>query len=167
VLSYSFSGFAIGGRLFGGLDTYAVGASGAVFALLGLLAVLIPKYPVYLITGPIIALIIEAILPGFVSSQSILSITSTIISIYVLFCVFSLISFPGSFLRKISIPVKMSLWLAPIIAIVPLVLIGLFVDLPIGNSAHLGGLIIGIIYAFYLRNKYKKKTSLIVDYFSE
>jgi len=61
----------------------------------------------------------------------------------------------------------MKLWVAPIIAIVPLVLIGLFVDLPIGNSAHIGGLLIGLLYAFYLRKKYKRKTALIVDYFSE
>jgi len=166
-LSHFFGTSLIGGRLFGNPETYAVGASGAVFALLGLLVVLIPKYPVYLISGPIVALIIDSILPVFVSSQPVLSIVSTVVSIYILLCVFSLISFPDSFLRKISLPIKMKLWVAPIIAIVPLVLIGLFVDLPIGNSAHIGGLLIGLLYAFYLRKKYKRKTALIVDYFSE
>ncbi len=166
-LSHFFGISLIGGRLFGNPATYAVGASGAVFALLGLLVVLIPKYPVYLISGPIIALVLDSILPVFISSQGVLSIVSVAVTIYILLCVFSLISFPDSFLRKISIPIKMKLWVAPIIAIVPLVLIGLFIDLPIGNSAHVGGLILGLAYAFYLRKKYKRKTALIVDYFSE
>jgi membrane associated rhomboid family serine protease len=166
-LSHFFGTSLIGGRLFGNPETYAVGASGAIFALLGLLVVLIPKYPVYLISGPIIALVLDSILPIFVSSQGFLSVFSVFVSIYILLCVFSLVSFPDSFLRKISIPIKMKLWAAPIIAIVPLVLIGLFVNLPIGNSAHIGGLILGLAYAFYLRKKYKRKTALIVDYFSE
>ena len=39
--------------VFGGVGDFAAGASGALFGLLGLLAVLIPKYRVYLVSGPI------------------------------------------------------------------------------------------------------------------
>lgn len=167
VLAYYFGDSALGLRLFGSPETFAVGASGAVFGLLGLLAVLIPRYPVYLIAGPIIALIADSILSVFFGSYGFYSLISTIITIYIFVAVFSIMSPPNSILRKISIPIKMKLWVAPIIALVPLILIGLIVDLPIGNTAHLGGLIIGIIYGLYIKYKYKKKASLIVDYFSE
>ena len=63
--------------------------------------------------------------------------------------------------RKIAVPVGMPFWLLPIIAIVPLVIIGLFVQLPIGNTAHLGGLLAGLIYGLYLRMKYKKKVEVL------
>lgn len=165
-LSYCFGTSPLGMRLVGSPETYAVGASGAIFALLGLLALLTPKYPVYLIAGPIVAIIIQAILPNLISAQGILSIADIVISAYVLIAIFSMLSQSRS-LIKIGLPVKMKLWVLPIVAIVPLIVIGLFVELPIGNTAHLGGLIAGLIYAGYLRNKYKKKTSLMVEYFSE
>jgi membrane associated rhomboid family serine protease len=38
--------------------------------------------------------------------------------------------------------------------------------LPIGNTAHLGGLLAGLGYGFYLKNKYKNKTRYIGKYFS-
>jgi membrane associated rhomboid family serine protease len=67
---------------------------------------------------------------------------------------------------KIALPVKMSFWILPIFAILPLVLISLVIPLPIGNTAHFGGLIAGLIYACYLKKKYKKKTEIIKKYFS-
>ena len=70
-------------------------------------------------------------------------------------------------LRKIAVPLEMPFWLLPIIAIVPLVIIGLFINLPIGNTAHLGGLLIGLAYAYYLKKKYKRKTEMIKKYFSK
>lgn len=36
----------------------------------------------------------------------------------------------------------------------------------IGNTAHLGGFLVGVFYGIYLRQKYKRKTRLIARYFS-
>ena len=52
------------------------------------------------------------------------------------------------------------------LGIFPLILIGLFINLPIGNSAHLGGLVVGIVYGIYLKRKYPKKTKSISRHFS-
>ena len=60
----------------------------------------------------------------------------------------------------------MPFWLIPFVAIVPLVIIGLFVRLPIGNTAHFGGLMVGIFYGIYLRKKYKRKTKILSRYFT-
>ncbi len=98
----------------GELNTYAVGASGAIFGLIGLLMILTPNLPVYIMFIPI--------------------------------------------------PVKMK-YAAPGILIV-LWLISLAGNVPIGNTAHLGGFLLGIIYGFYLRGKYKNKTRVISKYFS-
>jgi membrane associated rhomboid family serine protease len=71
-------------------------------------------------------------------------------------------------MSKFALPIEMPLWLLPIVAIVPLILIELIpgIDLPIGNMAHLGGFLFGAAYGLYLRIKYKKKTALIAEYFS-
>lgn len=37
--------------------------------------------------------------------------------------------------------------------------------LPVGNVAHLGGFLAGIVYGLYLKNKYKKKIQVIRRYF--
>lgn len=173
ILSYFFGGICIfnvfnsclGSRLFGSPDIAAVGASGAIFALVGLLALLTPKNRVYLLAGPLIAIVVEAVLASFFGANAILSVLSTLINIYVIFSIFAIFSF-NPVLRKISFPVEMPFWVLPFIAIAPLIAIGLFVDLPIGNMAHLGGLIAGLIYAHYLKKKYKKKTEMIGKIFS-
>ena len=54
---------------------------------------------------------------------------------------------------------------APGILIV-LWLISIAGNVPIGNTAHLGGLIAGLIYGTYLRKKYKNKTKYISKFFS-
>ena len=95
------------------LNVYAVGASGAIFALGGLLAVLTPRLPVL---------------------------------------VFFIIPMP--------------MWMAMIFLMVILWVLSLSMGLPIGNTAHLGGLLVGLGYGFYLKKKYPRKTAMISRYFS-
>jgi membrane associated rhomboid family serine protease len=44
--------------------------------------------------------------------------------------------------------------------------LSLGLGLPIGNTAHLGGLIVGLGYGFYLKRAFPKKTEMISRYFS-
>jgi len=173
VLSYSlgsvcivnFLGGCLGAKIFTSPNTVAVGASGAIFALAGLLVILTPKNKVYLIGGPLIAIILEAILFGIFPNATFGSAIDAIFTVYIIFSIFAMFSFNRT-IRKIALPLEMRFWLLPFIAIIPLVIIGLFVTLPIGNMAHLGGLFAGMIYAFYLKMKYKKKTEMINKMFS-
>ncbi len=108
--------FVLSGLIFSAdLQTYAVGASGALFGLIGLLMLVTPNLPVYIMFIPI--------------------------------------------------PIKLK-FAAPIM-LAALWLISLLGNVPIGNVAHLGGLLIGLAYGFYLRKKYKNKTKLISRYFSK
>jgi len=95
-------------------NTFAVGASGALFGLVGLLVLLTPNLPV--------------------------------------------------FIMFIPIPIKMK-YAGPGILVV-LWLISIAGNVPIGNTAHFGGLITGIAYGLYLKNRYKRKTRYINRYFS-
>ncbi|MAH03532.1 hypothetical protein CMI39_01955 [Candidatus Pacearchaeota archaeon] len=95
-------------------NTFAVGASGALFGLVGFLMIITPNLPVYVMFIPI--------------------------------------------------PIKMK-YAAPGILVV-LWFISAAGNIPIGNTAHLGGLIIGLIYGIYLRNTYKNKTQYISRHFS-
>jgi membrane associated rhomboid family serine protease len=166
VLAYFFGGISpLIGRIFSTPMTPAVGASGAIFAIAGVLALLTPRNRVYLIAGPLIAIIVQAGASIFIKSEPALNILSTLITIYIFAAVIAMFSF-NSGLRRISIPIEMPFWMVPIAAIVPLVIIGLFVELPIGNMAHLGGFIAGALYGVYLRAKYKRKTRAIAEYFS-
>ena len=160
-----FLGGCLGAKIFTSPDTMAVGASGAIFALAGLLAVLTPKNRVYLIVGPLIAIILQSVLYAIFPNAVFTTTINTIVTIYILFSIFAMFSFNKT-IRKIALPFEMSFWVLPFIAIIPLVIIGLFVPLPIGNMAHLGGLIAGVIYAYYLKSKYKKKTEMISKAFS-
>ena len=98
----------------GDLNMSAVGASGAIFGVAGMLAILTPKMP-----------------------------------IYVMF-----------------IPIAMPMWFGVILIIAVLWILSATVGLPIGNAAHLGGLLTGVVYAFYLKNKYQRKARLIANHFS-
>lgn len=95
-------------------NAFAVGASGALFGLVGLLVLLTPNLPVYIMFIPI--------------------------------------------------PVKMK-YAGPGILIV-LWLISIAGNIPVGNTAHLGGLLAGLGYGLYLKNKYKNKVSYISRQFS-
>lgn len=149
--------------LFGGMDISAVGASGAIFGLLGVLAILVPYSKIYLILGPFILLFLEVVV-GKIIPSSYLSIFEMLINVLFLVMIFSLFSFKSSF-RKFAVPVELSMWVLPIISIVPLVIIDFFVPLPIGNSAHLGGLVVGLIFGFYLRYKFPNKARIIRNNF--
>lgn len=92
----------------------AVGASGALFGLVGLLMLLTPNLPVYVMFIPI--------------------------------------------------PIKMK-YAGPGILIV-LWVISVTANLGIGNTAHLGGLIAGLVYGIYLKNKYPNKLKNISRHFS-
>lgn len=96
------------------LNSYAVGASGALFGLIGLLMILTPNLPVYLMFIPI--------------------------------------------------PVKMK-YAAPFMLGL-LWIISLAGNVPIGNIAHLGGLIAGLIYGVILVRKFPRKTKSLKRHFS-
>jgi hypothetical protein len=96
------------------LNTFAVGASGALFGLVGLLILLTPDLPV--------------------------------------------------FIMFIPIPVKMKY--AGVGMLIGLWLISYIGNIPIGNTAHLGGLIAGLAYGIYLRKKFPNKTGALRKYFS-
>ena len=154
--------FVLSGLIFNN-DIPGVGASGALFGVLGVLVVLVPYSKIYLIVGPLIVIIGDTVLSFFLPNFS--PIIASVSNILILIMIFSLFSFNSS-LRKVSIPVELRMWLLPIIAIVPLVIISFFISLPIGNSAHLGGLVAGLAYGIYLRKKYKRKTAMISKHFS-
>lgn len=155
--------FVLASLLFGNLDASAVGASGAIFGLLGVLAVLVPYSRVYLIAGPLIAIVVEVLFSPIIPAN-LLTVFSFLINFVIILMIFSLFSFNKKF-RRIAIPIELPLWVLPIVAIVPLTIIGYFVPLPIGNSAHIGGLLAGMAYAFYLRYKFPNKTQRLRNHF--
>ncbi|RLG12150.1 hypothetical protein DRN73_03390 [Candidatus Pacearchaeota archaeon] len=155
--------FFVGASFFMGTSTPAVGASGAIFGLLGVLAVLVPYSKVYLIAGPLILIIGDVIISKILPA-SVYSGVSIFINFLIILMILSLFSFDG-YLRKIAVPVELPMWLLPIIAIIPLIIIGYFFTLPIGNSAHIGGLIVGLIYGFFLKKKFPNKTKKLRNLF--
>ncbi|MEM4358117.1 MAG: rhomboid family intramembrane serine protease [Candidatus Pacearchaeota archaeon] len=62
------------------------------------------------------------------------------------------------------IPIAMPIYIAILIALFGLWAISLAAGLPIGNTAHLGGFIAGLVYGLFLRLKYKRKVMLINKY---
>jgi len=91
------------------MNSYAVGASGALFGIAGLMMILTPNIPLYVMFIPI------------------------------------------PIKAKYAIPgLLFALWGISISA-----------NVGIGNTAHLGGLVAGIVYGIYLRKKYKRKTAMI------
>jgi len=113
LLSGIFAGglFVLAGLIEGSLP--AVGASGALFGLIGLLMILTPNLPVYMMFIPI--------------------------------------------------PIKMK-YAAPGMLVL-LWIISIVGKIGIGNFAHLGGFIVGIIYGLYLRKKFPNKIKHLGKYF--
>lgn len=165
LLSYFFGAGLIGAKIFGNPTIYGVGASGAIFGLLGILAVLTPHNRVFLLAGPIIAIIAGAILEVFIKSPGVANVLSIAVSIYIVISIFLIFS-PNPKMRRFAVPLNIKFWLLPFIAIIPLIVIGLFIPLPIGNIAHLGGLLAGLAYGFYLIKKYPKRAAMISRAFS-
>ncbi len=112
-LTFLTKDFSWADSLVGSVDSLAVGASGALFGLIGLMMFLTPNLPVYIMFIPI--------------------------------------------------PIKIK-YAAPGMLIV-LWLISAAGNIPIGNTAHLGGLIAGLVYGLYLRNRYKNKVRAINKFF--
>jgi len=68
------------------------------------------------------------------------------------------------YIMLIPIPIKIK-YAAPGILVV-LWLISIAGNVPIGNMAHLGGLVAGLVYGIYLRKKYKNKIHWLSKHFS-
>jgi|SRR3989338_2299270 len=159
LFAYLGSFVAWGESVFGGLNVPAAGASGALFGILGVLVMIVPRYKVYLIIGPLIAFILLVILSRLIPEpySLIFSVAMNIIIFFMIFAMFS----RNRKIRAAALPMRMNLWMAPIAAIVPLVIISFFVTLPIGNTAHFGGLLVGLAYGTYLRLKYSNKARML------
>lgn len=113
LLSVLFGNSELGRALFGSPELFALGASGAVFGLAGLITILIPRMKV---------------LAFFI--------------------------------------IPMPMWMAMVFFLGAFWILSVFAGLPIGNSAHLGGFLIGIFYGLYLKNKFPQKTRMLKRHFS-
>lgn len=96
------------------IDTFAVGASGAIFGIAGLMVILTPNLPLYVMFIPI-PIKAKYAIPGLLIVLWMISVTGNV---------------------------------------------------PIGNTAHLGGLIAGLAYGFYLKRRFPNKTKIINKRFS-
>jgi len=148
-----------GDFLFGIPSASAIGASGALFGLVGVLALLVPYKKVYFLAGPLLLIILQFVFINVlpVPLQTPVSVAITVLLFLMIFSIFS----TNRMLRSLALPLQLSFWAVPIVAIIPLFIIGFFVDLPIGNTAHLGGLVVGLVYGAYLRMKYARKVALL------
>jgi len=106
---------SLSARIFSSPLAYAVGSSGAIFAIAGLFMILTPKLKFMIIFLPFFSL------PAYIMIPLVLFVT----------------------------------WI-----------ISSSIGIGIGNTAHLGGFLVGLFYALYLRKKYKRKTKLISEYYS-
>jgi len=165
LLSGFFGNGEILGKILGNPAIAGVGASGAIFGLLGALALITPKARVSLIVGPLIAIVAQVIFESIPNSN--LSLVSSaagfIANIYIILCLFAIFSFNPKWM-KFALPLEIKFYMIPFIAILPLIIIGFFYDLPIGNMAHLGGFFAGVVYGVYLRAKYPNKIKMLNKY---
>lgn len=110
VLLAGFFGYGFFERVFGSGDVFMIGASGAIFAVAGLLAVLLPRLKFGIMFVPFFSLPAYIMIPG------------------VLFVIWGL---------------------------------SIIFNWPVGNTAHFGGLLAGVIYGSYLKLKYRKKVVML------
>lgn len=166
ILAYYLVGDGVGtlARIFGTKDIAMVGASGAIFGLAGVLAALIPRARVFLLSGPLFAIIISAVLENFITSSVALGVLNFVITAYIFLCLFSMISFNPRY-GKLALPLSIPLWLLPFVAILPLIIVSIFVPLNIGNIAHFAGFAVGWLYGIFLKRKYPQKTNMLQRYF--
>lgn len=118
LFAYFFGSTAVGSlaeRIFGSPLAFAVGASGAIFAIAGLFMILTPRLRFMIIFLPFFSL------PAYIMIPLVLFVT----------------------------------WI-----------VSSSVGIGIGNTAHLGGFLVGVFYGVYLKYKYKRKARLIARYFS-
>jgi membrane associated rhomboid family serine protease len=152
-------------RIFGDPLIYGIGASGAVFGLVGILAVLTPNARISFIAGPLVAFILLGILSNAtVIPSQILNVLDIIFFVYIFVTFFAMLSFNPNLIR-LALPVDTTMAGLAFLAIIPLIILSIFVDLPIGNMAHLGGLIFGLMYASYLRKKFPRRSKIIAQMF--
>ena len=102
------------------LNAYAVGASGALFGVAGLMVILTPNLPLYIMFIPI-PIKAKYAIPGLLIVLWLVSVA------------------PMAFGAE---------------------------QIPIGNTAHFGGLIAGLVYGVYLKKKYPNKLRNISRVFS-
>ncbi|MEK6919237.1 MAG: rhomboid family intramembrane serine protease [Nanoarchaeota archaeon] len=164
LFSYIFGSSVFGVKVFASPNVLAMGASGAIFGIAGVLSVITPRSKVSLMGGPILAIVIQAIINQFSVNSSVVNIIDLAVTMYIFVCIFSMFS-RSEAMRKLSIPINMNFSILPLVAIVPLFIIGYFLPLPIGNMAHLGGYLAGAAYGVYLKNRYKNKVKAIGMYF--
>jgi len=107
---------SLSARIFSSPEAYAVGASGAIFAIAGLFMILTPKLRFMIIFLPFFSL------PAYIMIPIVLFVT----------------------------------WL-----------ISSSVGWGVGNTAHFGGFLAGVFYGLYLKQKYRRKTRRIAEYFAE
>ncbi len=161
--AYAGSFVSWGPRVLGGIEDSAAGASGALFGLLGVLAMLLPYHRVYLIVGPLVVLLAQVLIYPLIPAQAgaAFLVFMNILMFVSLFALFS----KNPHIRVFAVPLALPMWLAPVIALVPLFLVSFLVRLPIGNTAHLGGLLVGLAYGWYLRLRYPQKILLLRRFF--
>ncbi len=114
VLTAGLFGFGFWAKVFGTSEDYMVGASGAIFALAGLLMVLLPRLRFSIIFLPFFSL------PAYIMVPFVLVAT----------------------------------WALSVAA-----------GWHVGNIAHFGGFVVGLLYGYYLRLTYRRKILLLERYF--
>jgi membrane associated rhomboid family serine protease len=62
--------------------------------------------------------------------------------------------------------IPMRMWMAMVFFLVFFWFLSAYAGLPIGNSAHFGGFVTGLMYGIYLKQKFPNKTEMIKRHFS-